>query len=165
MGSEYVVHHIGEEIGILEITQSQQIDDDTDCQDDISASVFLSRMNPFSGKEIIDDRENQNQREQAAGLIIEEQADEKQETVAQQGLVLEKVEYGKHDGKECPKIELGEQKRMLLIKRKEVLNEIERYVRKCQHVIFSLQLSGDAPCIFQSVRYTANRPLIHNRHS
>lgn len=163
MGSEYVVHHIGEEIGVLEITQSQQVDDDADGQNSISAPVFLARIKPFPRKEIINNRENQNQCEQAAGLVIEEQADEKQETVAQQSLVLEKAEYRKHDGKERPKIELGEQKRMLLIKRKEVLNEIERYVGKCQHVSFSLQLSGDAPYIFQSVRYTANRPLIHNQ--
>ena len=149
MGSEYVVHHIGEEIGVLEITQSQQVDDNADGQNSISAPVLLPRIDPFSGKEIIDNRENQNQREQAAGLVIEEKADKEQETVSEQGLVLEKAEHGKHDGKECPKIELREQQRMFGVEGEQLLKEIERYVRECQHINSSLRVSEGGSCIFQ----------------
>ena len=70
------------------------------------------------------DHEDEQHQEETAGLVIEEQAGEEQEGVAQQDPVAQQAQEGEHDGQERPEIELGEQQRMRLVESEQVAQEI-----------------------------------------
>jgi hypothetical protein len=74
-------------------------------------------MKPLGAEEIVERDKDQNQREEATGLVIEEQTDEEQEGVSEQAFVLDKAEHSEDDSEESPKIELGEQQGMSLVER------------------------------------------------
>jgi hypothetical protein len=85
-------------------------------------------MQPPASQVVVNRDEDQDQYEESAGLIVKEQADEKQIGVAQEDLVLQQAEQGKHDGKESPEMEMGEQKGMALVENEQALQEVQRYL-------------------------------------
>jgi hypothetical protein len=95
--------------------------------------VFCPGIQPLGTKEVIYCDEDQNQSEQTTGLVVEEKANEKEEGVSQQALVLDQAKHCEHDGEESPEIELGKQQRMSLVEREQLLQKVERYVGKTHH--------------------------------
>ena len=86
-----------------------------------------------SSQIVIDYHKDQEHKEQATGLVIEKQAHEEQESVPQQHFILEETQESQHDGEKRPEIELGEQKRMGLIKREQVLQELRQNLYQAIH--------------------------------
>jgi hypothetical protein len=91
-------------------------------------------MQPPASQVVVDRDEDQDQYEESAGLIVKEQADEKQIGVAQKDLVLQQAEQGKDDGKESPEMEMGEQKGMALVENEQALQEVQHYLGYIRHL-------------------------------
>ncbi len=87
-------------------------------------------MQQFGRQEVVDDYENQQGQEHAAGLVIEKQRDGKEIAVAQERLGVDEGEPGENQREERPEIELGEQQRMRLVKGEQVLKEIPYEIPK-----------------------------------
>ena len=51
--SEEVVHHIGDEVGVLEIEEDGEVDDDAEGQYQVAAQFFLFGIQPFGTKEVV----------------------------------------------------------------------------------------------------------------
>ena len=51
--AKQVVDHIGDEVGVLEIKQQRQVDDDADAEDEIAAFILFSRMHPLGREEVV----------------------------------------------------------------------------------------------------------------
>ena len=109
--AEQVSDEIGQEIGILEISQDAQVHHHRqDHPERLPARPCP--VQPPSRKIVVGDDEKQQHQEHAARLVIEEQADEEQIGVPQQRLGVDEREPGEHQRKEGPEIELGEQQRV-----------------------------------------------------
>jgi hypothetical protein len=91
-------------------------------------------MQPPASQVVVDRDEDQDQYEESAGLIVKEQADEKQIGVAQEDLVLQQAEQGKHNGKESPEMEMGEQEGMALVENEQALQEVQQYLGYIRHL-------------------------------
>ena len=88
-------------------------------------------MQPLGCKEVIDNDKEQQRKEHAAGLVVEEQRHGKEIAVAQQRLGMEEREHRKYQRKERPEVELGEQQRMGLVKGEQALEKIPYDVPQC----------------------------------
>lgn len=134
--SEKIVDDICQEICVLVVAEERQIDHNAQNHNHLTPEILLHPAQNKSRKVVIDNHKAEQNQEQTARFVVEEKADEEQEGVAQQHLVSEHAQKGQHDGEERPEIELGEQQRMSLIKRKQVLEKVSGNVPKSHHLPF-----------------------------
>ena len=123
MDVEEVVDDVGEEIGILEVAEQREVDDDAQHEPGLPFPFGRRGVDALGDEEVRARHEHQYQHKQSAGLVIEEQADEEQEGITQQALAVNQAENGKDNGKERPEIELREQQGRILLKEENVFKE------------------------------------------
>ena len=115
------MHEIREEIGVLEIAEQQQVDAHAQHQPGPFAARPRGGGDPPGDHKVRAGHKDQDQHRQAAGLVVEEEADEKQEGIAQQPPVADQGEEGIDHGEKRPEIELGEQQRRVRIESEQPL--------------------------------------------
>lgn len=134
--SEKIVHDIGQEVGVLVVAEQRQIHDNAQNHNGFPAKVSFHTGQSETCQIVIDNHEPKQNQEQSARLVVEKQADKEQEGIPKHDLVLENAQKGQHDGEERPEIELGEQQRVSLIKREQVLEKVSGNVPKSHHLPF-----------------------------
>ncbi len=112
-----IVHNVRKEVGILEVAKDRKIHHNTQRQPGTSLPPFTASIDGLRNEEVTAGHEDQDTHEEAAGLVIKQQADEKEVAVAQQLPITRQGEEGKDNGKEGPKVELGEQQGTVWVKR------------------------------------------------
>lgn len=116
-GAEEVVDHVGEEIGVLEVREQPEVDDDRERQPRLGgtgSAVGQTVVYLLGNQPVGEGDEEQNEKEKPAGLVVEKPRDEEQEDVAEVqtrvGLTAHyPCEDGIDDCEKRPEIELGEQ--------------------------------------------------------
>ena len=131
--SEEVVYDICQEIGVLVVAQKRQVHDRTQHHNRLAPEGLPHSAQNKSRQIVIDNHKAEQNQEQSARLVVKEKTDEEQESVAQQHLVPEHAQKGQHNGEERPEIELGEQQRVSLVKREQVLEKISGNVPKSHY--------------------------------
>ena len=121
------------EIGVLVVAKEREVHHDTRHHDKRPPEFLAAMRQQQSSQIVIDYHKDQEHKEQATGLVIEKQTHEEQESVPQQHFILEETQESQHDGEKRPEIELGEQKRMGLIKREQVLQELRQNLYQAIH--------------------------------
>ena len=109
--TENVIHHVGEEVGVLEVAQQKQIDGNAGDEPCFPLQPVGTNVDAACYQEVGASDEHQDKHEETARLIVEEKAHEAQEGVAKQSAAVHKAENGKHQGKESPEVELREKQR------------------------------------------------------
>ena len=104
--SRKVVKGVQEEVGILIVTQYEQVDDDHEDHQEFLFPVDFRFFDPFADKEIRYHAEGQNANIAAACLVVEKQAGCKQERVSECDAVLEQRQECKYNREESPEVEL-----------------------------------------------------------
>ena len=122
--AEQVVHEVRDEVGILEIGQDAQVHYHAQGCKGPARLFILKPGQSLCREEVIDDDEDQQGQEHAAGLVVEEQRHGKEVAVAQQYLGMEEGKDGENQCEERPEIELGEQQRVRLVKGEQVHQKI-----------------------------------------
>ena len=138
--SEQAVQHVREKVGILEVAKQQQVERDRQAKEQLAPPLLPRTINGPRQEEVGTGHEHQQQHEQAARLVVEKQAYEEQERVAQHPPAVQQAEQSVHDGEERPEVELGEQQGRILIERENGFQKLQQhYANKLQG---SLQATG-----------------------
>ena len=74
--SEQVVHHVCEEIGVLEISQQTEVNNDGQTQPCFRLSPFAARFYPPRNQPIAYRDKRQDEKKQTACLVVKEPTDE-----------------------------------------------------------------------------------------
>ena len=99
--AEQVVQEVRQEIGVFEIGQDTQVDDDGN-RDPEGLPARPGAAQRAGREEVVRHHEEQHQEEQAAGLVVEEQADEKEVGVSEDRLRVDQREAREHQREERP---------------------------------------------------------------
>ena len=121
--SEEVVHHVREEIGVLEVAEQEQVDADAQDQPGLFAPLRAGSVYPFGYQEVGAGDEDEYKDGKSAGFVVEEQTDEEQEGIPEEPAALYERKSGEYEGEERPEIKLGEQQGRARVEREHPVQE------------------------------------------
>jgi hypothetical protein len=83
----------------------------------------LSRrlVQQYANEVVVEHVEDEDEHKEATGLIVEKDAGEEEEGIAQQSFAMEDGEEGEYECEESPEVELGEQQRVFLVEGEDVM--------------------------------------------
>ena len=121
VAADHRVVGVGEEVGVFEIAEDGEVQHHA--RDHIGFACPLSRrlVQQYADEVVVEHVEDEDEHKEAAGLIVEEDAGEEEEGVAQQSFAMEDGEEGEYEGEEGPEVELGEQQRVFLVEGEDVM--------------------------------------------
>ena len=126
--AKQVVEHIGEKVGILEVTKQPEVEHYTDNKPETgtprTGAMLLGAINEPGEKIVGASDEEKNQYRQATAFVVEKEADEQKERIAQQAFGMQKTEDGIDNGKERPEIELREEQRTIGVESEDMSKEV-----------------------------------------
>ena len=86
--------------------------------------MLLGAINEPGEKIVGASDEEKNQYRQATACVVEKEADEQKERIAQQAFGMQKTEDGIDNGKERPEIELREEQRTIGVESEDMSKEV-----------------------------------------
>ena len=147
LGSKELVDHVHSQIGVLEVEEHREGDQDAHAHPNLSPPRCRSlRVEPLNSLAHLQANHigehggnNEQQGEVARGLIVEKNADEEEEGVSHENAsaihltVLlapraNESQHKHHHGQKGPEEELGEEQRVLVVEGKDVLSHVDQEV-------------------------------------